>query len=212
LSKKIRVRVPTDIVRNEGVYLSNQDFLLYSRLCFLYFRNYQEEELQLDHRKLMYKLNIYDTRTLKKRLHNLYDAGLIHNKIDTFPKRKPLSIIMNGSKIKKSKHFTQINAEIFDKIEEINEHSFRLLFYYKSHINLSDKKKDRSYCFVGYDTLSKRLKMGRDTISTANTLLKKNKIIHIEKHSLSHDDSYDENDELIYDRYNNHYRIREDWI
>lgn len=212
MGKKVYVRVPTDIVRNENIYISNQEFQLYARLCFLYFRNYQKEELEIDHRRLMYSLCISDTRTLKKRLGNLHNLGLIRNKIDRFPKRSPLQIIINADKIKESKQFTQLNANIFDKAEEINEHSFRLMFYYKSHINLKDKKNDRSYCFVGYETLTRRLKMGRETISDANTLLKKNKMIKIEKHKLKHDNEYDEEDELLYDKYNNHYRIRDEWI
>jgi hypothetical protein len=99
-----------------------------------------------------------------------------------------------------------MDEKVFTHLDEISEHAFRLLFYYKSHINLKDNKK-LNYCFVGIETLKLKLKMGSDTIHQANDSLKKNKLIQIVRHKLETTYEYDENDELIFDRYNNHYIV-----
>lgn len=210
-NQKLHVQVPTNVVRNENIFINNGDFLLYVRLCYLYFRNFNHEEIKIDHKKLMRNIGVSDTRTLKKRLHNLYKSGLIKNEIKSFPKRGEIVILFNGDVQQESKHFTMMNIKIFDLLEKIDEHSFRLVFYYKSHINKDIKKKDSQkvidYCFVGIETLKNNLKMGSDTIKQANERLIKHKLIKIVKHKLKHDDQYDENNELVYDRYHNHYIV-----
>lgn len=201
----MHVQVPTNVIRNEDIYIDNGSFLLYVRLCFLYFKNYQNVEIKIDHKKLMRNCYIHDTRTLKKRLDVLHKAGLIENKIDKLPKKEEIVILFNG-KILKGNYFTKMDAKVFNYLEEVNEHALRLLFYYKSHIN-KDSGKGIDYCFVGIETLKVKLKMGSDTIKEANDKLKKLKLIKIIKHELKHDYEYDENDELIYNRYNNHYIV-----
>jgi hypothetical protein len=200
----MHVQVPTFTIRNEEIFLSNEEFLLYTRLCFLFFKNYRNEEIKIDHKKLMGKLLIGDSRTLKTRLNQLHKHGLIHNKIDKLPRKGEMVILFNEKVIKESEHFTMMNAKIFDYIGNISSHAFRLLFYYKSHINLKDKV---DYCFVGIETLKHRLKMGGHTIKLANDELVNNKLIKIEKHKLTNTDTYNEDDELIFDRYNNHYIV-----
>lgn len=155
----------------------------------------------------MGKLYITDTRTLKKRLNNLYDNELILNKVDKLPKSKPIIIKLNKDMIE-NKHFSQLNSRLFDYLEQINDVAFRLAFYYKSHINMNDKDKDRSFCFVGYDTIQQRLKIGSTTLSDANEMLRKSKLVKIEKHKLE-ESFYNELDELSFSRYNNHYKIRD---
>lgn len=201
----MHVQVPTYIVRNEEIHISNDAFLLYVRLCYLYFRNYQQEEMKVDHKKLMCNLGIYDTRTFKKRLTELSKVGLIHNEIISLPRKGEITILFNGDVLKNG-HFTMMDCKLFDYLEKINEHAFRLLFYYKSHIN---KKENKHYCFVGIETLKVKLKMGSDTINKANELLVKCKLLKIHKHKIETTYTYDEKDELIFDKYNNHYIVDE---
>lgn len=203
----MHIQVPSHVIRNEDIYIDNGSFLLYSRLCFLYFRNYKNEEIKIDHHKLMRNLHINDTRTLKKRVENLYKANLIQNKIDVLPRKGEITILFNSKILKESKHFTMMNANLFDYMEQLNEHAIRLVFYYKSHINL--KNDDVNYCYVGIETIKIKLKIGSDTINQANEILTKNKLIKIVKHKLNTSYQYNENDELIYDRFNNHYYIDE---
>jgi hypothetical protein len=201
----MHVQVPTYIVRNEEIHISNDAFLLYVRLCYLYFRNYQQEEMKVDHKKLMNNLGIYDTRTFKKRLTELSKVGLILNEIISLPRKGEITILFNGEVLKNG-HFTMMDCKLFDYLEQINEHAFRLLFYYKSHIN---KKENKHYCFVGIETLKVKLKMGSDTINKANELLVKCKLLKIHKHKIETTYTYDEKDELIFDKYNNHYIVDE---
>ncbi|MBD1379179.1 hypothetical protein [Metabacillus arenae] len=202
---KLYIKIPTYIIRNEDFFIGNDEFLLYARLSFLYFRNYKNPEIKVDHKKLMINISITDTRTLKKRLNVLYDLKLIENKIDKLPRRGEVTILINKKIIDDSKNFTMMNAGIFNMMESLDEDCIRLLFYYKSHITKKDTHKQ--YCFVGYETLRTRLKIGNETIRDANDILKKLKLIKIEKHELKHDFEYGEDDELIFNKFNNHYIV-----
>lgn len=203
------VKVPTNIIRNEDFKLSNGSFILYVRLCHLYFKNFRNEEIKLDHRKLMLNIGITDIRTLKKRFTELVSCKLIKNESVKFPKKGETVILLNGKVIDNSKVFTMMNVTVFDELSKIDEHAFRLLFYYKSHINRKDPKGIK-FCFVGMETLSHNLKMAKKTIISSNNMLRKSKLIKIEKHKLEQlEETYDENDELIYERWNNHYFVND---
>jgi hypothetical protein len=104
----------------------------------------------------------------------------------------------------KSKHFTMLPASVFNYIGTIDEHAFRLLFYYKSYINKNDKKQ---FCFVGYKKIMDDIHMSPNNIEESNKLLVKNKLIKIVKHQLETDYKY-KNDELVYEKWNNHYYIK----
>lgn len=204
MTKKIYVQVPTSVVRNEGVFIDNGSFMLYVRLCYLYFRNYKNEEISFSHKVMMQKLFIKDSRTFKKRLNVLFENNLIKNKIEQLPRTKPVTVILN-KEILTEKTFTQVNVDIFNYLDQIDEHAFRLLFYYKSHINLDVL--DRDFCFVSFRTLQEQLKMGSTTISRANKQLQEKNLIKIERHELETD--YSEDDELMFNRWNNHYKLKE---
>ncbi|QNG59432.1 hypothetical protein H4O14_16770 [Bacillus sp. PAMC26568] len=207
--KKLYVKVPTGIVRNEKDYLSNDEFLMYSRLCFLYFRNYQNKEIELDHKSFMQFLKISDTRTFKNRLKKFYKLGLIENEIIKLPTKGNLVIVFNEKVYEEDKHFTMMSTELFSywKNDQINEYAFRQVFYYKSHINMDDKERDRTYCFVGFETLVNRLKISKTKIVEANEQLKKAKLIKVKIHQIQNTNEYDESDELVFTRYNNHYYV-----
>lgn len=209
MNNKLKIKVPTCIVRNENIQLSNGEFLLYARLSFLYFRNYQKEEIIVDHKKLMLNIGITDSRTLKKYINNLYKTKLIKNNISQLSRKGRTQIIFN-SEILKDQQFTLMNADIFNYIGRIGENEFRLIWYYKSHINIDDKNSDKSFCYVSYKTLGDNLKMGNTTIHNANKILLDNKLIKIDKHELGHNFEYNENDELIFTKYNNHYYVNSD--
>ncbi len=186
--KKLFVKVPSSVIRNEKFYISNQEFSLYANLCYKHFRNGNKDEIVLDHKKL-------------------HKHGLIDNRIDKLPTKGYLSIFLN-SKAKSDGSFCKMNPSIFTyfKNDQIDENGIRLAFYYKSHINLNDKRKI-DYCYVSFEVLKNRLKMGNTTIIEANKSLKKAKLLKIVKHRLEDRGSYDENDALIFDKWNNHYHI-----
>ncbi|MEH7084792.1 hypothetical protein V7139_18925 [Neobacillus drentensis] len=206
---KFYVHVPSNIVRNEDFYLSNDEFVLYARLCFLYFRNYHNKEIEFDHKRLMDFLKISDTRTFKKRMKKLFDEGLIETNVINLPTKGSMKIVFNNKPIEECKHFTMISAEVFSywKNEQIDKYAFRQLLYYKSHINLDDKENDRSFCYVGYETLTQRLKISKTDVKNANKKLEQAKLIAVTVHKLQNTNSYNDADELIFDRYNNHYHV-----
>ena len=70
-----------------------------------------------------------------------------------------------------------------------------------------DKDRDRSFCFVGYDTLTARLKISKTKVKEANEQLEKAKLIKIVAHQLENTNGYNDNDELVFDRWNNHYYV-----
>ncbi|MGJ9383215.1 hypothetical protein [Salipaludibacillus sp. CF4.18] len=206
--KKLHVRIPTYIVRNEEIFLSNNEFLLYARLCFLYFRNYKEEEIVIDHKKLMNFINVSDTRTFKSRLNKLHKINLIKNKVDKLPTKGSLTIEFNSDAYDKG-HFTMLDSDVFNyyKNEKIDTYAFRQLFLFKSYINMSDKERDRSFCFVGVNTISSKFKISKTSVTDANEQLRKAKLIKIVKHKLNTEYEYDENSEIVFDRWNNHYYV-----
>lgn len=209
---KLYVKIPSKIVRNENIFLKNDEFLLYARLCYLYFKNFQNKELYIDHKKLMRMCLMTDTRTLKKKLQRLHICGLIHTKVEKLPTKGELLIVFNDDIYHTDEHFTLMNAKVFTYLqtETIDEYAFRQLFYYKSHINKDDKSRDRSFCFVGYDTLVTRLKVSKSKVKEANDRLVNAKLIKVKKHELKTNYEYDEEDELITGRYNNHYTVHND--
>ena len=207
--KKLYVKVPTKVVRNEEDYLSNAEFVLYARLCFLYFRNFQDKEITLDHKELMRFCKVNDTRTLKSRLKKFYKLGLIEEEVSKLPTKGYLTIIFSEKVFGEDEHFTMLNADIFNywKNDQIDEYAFRQVWYYKSHINLHDTERDRSFCFVAMETLADRLRISKGKVHDANNQLKKLKLIQVVKHKLETNYEYNEADELVFTKYNNHYYV-----
>ena len=162
----------------------------------------------MDVNKLKKFLKISDNRTLKAKLNNLYKHNLIENKIESLPRKKEIIIVFNDELYNSFKQFTFISADLFDlyKEEKINCDGFRLIMYYKSHIN---RKTGNNYCFVGYATLATRLKISNSTIQEANNKLLKEKLLKIEINKLEPTYEYNEQDEIIFTKYNNHYYVAE---
>lgn len=209
--KKLYIHIPTYVVRNDGdCYISNDEFVLYTHLCFLYFRKFQKKEIEVvDHKKFRLFLRIADSRTFKKRLRNLYKAGLIENEIIDLPNKGTITIILNEEAYQRGDHFTRLSSEVFTYWlnDQIDEYAFRQLFYYKSHINLNDEDKTKHYCFVGFETLTKRLKISRSSVESANEQLVKVKLIDVKVGKLQNTGTYNELDELIFHRPNNEYHV-----
>lgn len=204
--EKLYLKVPTSIVRNDDFHITSDEFILYSLLCYFYFRKYREKEIVLNLRYVKEFFGIKDNRVLKNRLNKLNDYKLIENRICTLPRKNELTIVLNNNLYNSHDVFTLISTELFDLFKEgkINTHAFRLLMYYKSHINLHN---NNCYCFVGYETLVTKLKASKSTIFEANSQLKKERLIKVSKHKLEPAYEYNDLDKLIYTRYNNHYYV-----
>ena len=71
MKEKTYLKVPTSVIRNDDFSITADEFLLYARLCFLYFRSYKSKEFTVDTYKHRAYLKIADNRTLKNRLNKL---------------------------------------------------------------------------------------------------------------------------------------------
>lgn len=211
-TNKMIVQVPQDIVRNTCFTLSPYEFLLYARLQFLYFRGFkQSEEITFDHHKLRLNIGITDTRTLKKYFQKLHHVGLLKTEVTKIPKAKEMAVILNSKPQNiRLTPFTQLPATIFNWVNKLDEHfahAIRLLFYYKSYID-----KEKKFAHMGFRRIMSELKISSNKIDECNDLLVKNKLLKIERFQLEPTYEYGEHDEMIFDKFTNHYTIREENI
>lgn len=207
--KKMYIQIPDEIIRNQCVDFNHYDFGVYALLKHAYFRNPKQDKdcLEIDHKFLMHKLFISDNRTLKKSLNTLYKYEIIKEEIKRLPTKGALKITFNPLPFK-SKSFTQLPLSLINKVEYIGLIGYRLLYYYESFINRKDVI-SKQFCFIGQETIHKELGIDFNTIKKYNDILKKQKLITIKKHKLQ-EDGYDEFDNLIYTKHNNHYYVHID--
>ncbi len=164
--------------------------------------------MELDHNRLKHKLYISDNRTLKRTFEVLHKNQILLEYINRLPTKGKLNITFDPAAIT-SKKFTQLPVTVFNKIEHIGVIGLRLLFYYESFINRKDAQ-ERQYVFPAIETTSKTLGIDKETVVKYNEILRKNKLIKIEKHKLENSGEYDELDNILFTKYNNHYFVRLD--
>lgn len=207
---KLVVQVPDEIIRNKYFDLDKYSFGVYTLLLFLQFRQFGKQELDIDHRNLMHKLYISDTRTLKKALKVLHKNGLIKEDVHRLPTKGSIKITLNDLPFE-TQAFTQLPVTVFNKVEHIGLIGLRLMFYYESYINRYGEA-EKQFCFASLETISDHLKFDEDTITKYNQTLSKNRLLKVTKHKLECTYEYDEFDNIIFTKYNNHYHVKLDNI
>jgi hypothetical protein len=203
--KKLIIQIPDEIIRNVSFKIDAHTFAVYAYLKFLHFRNYKNNEIEIDHNKFKHKLYIADNRTLKRCLTALHKQQIILEYISKFPTKGALKLTFEPNAVK-TETFTQLPATIFNKIEHIGVIGLRLLFYYESFIN---RKGDtgKQFAFPAVETTSKALGINKETILIYNDILKKNKLLKVVKHKLEWHGDYDNLDQPLFTKYNNHYYV-----
>jgi hypothetical protein len=151
-----------------------------------------------------------DNRTLKKCLQNLHKQQIILEYIDKLPKQKALELTFDPIPFE-SKKFTQLPANILNKVEHIGVIGLRLLFYYESYINRTNPP-EKQFAFPAIETIAKDLHINKETVIEYNEKLKKNKLLKITKHKLENTGEYDSLDNALFTKYNNHYHVQIDKI
>jgi hypothetical protein len=207
---KLIIQVPDEIIRNTNFKLDSHTFATYTYLKFLHFRNYYENALNIDHKAFKGKLCMADNRTLKKCLISLHKQGIVLEYIDSLPKQKALELTFEPIPFESAK-FTQLPANILNKVEHIGVIGLRLLFYYESFINRTDDI-SRQFAFPAIETTAKQLGINKETVIEYNNKLKKNKLLKITKHKLENSGEYDNLDKAMFTKYNNHYHVQIDKI
>jgi len=150
----------------------------------------------------MFKFGIKSNTTLKSMLKSLYDNSLINTEITQLNRHDNLIIELNDKYIMK-KPFTLMHINLYYMVNKIGCDGIRLMYYYESRINRN--KDSHQFCFTGVRRISAETKVNKNKINDVNRNLKKSKILKIECHGLENTYEYDEFDQEIKSRYNNHY-------
>jgi hypothetical protein len=190
------------VVRDPNLNPSDFSTLLYLKLLSFY---NSAMSFEVDPKKLSLKLKMDDIRTLKKCIESLISNGYLLEGVE-FKRKSPISIRLSNEKLHQNPPFTQLPATVFEFIETINYFGVRLLYYYESYINRNGIHKQ--YCYPSIETIVKETGITKNTVTKYNDILVKNKLLKIEKHKLGTEYKYDEQDNLIFDRFNNHYYVR----
>lgn len=202
MSKGGFIQIPHKVIRNPNINCT--EFVMLMQLKYSSYTNGNVNEFDVDLQKLKCAINIGDTRTIKKCLHTLYQNKYIVEEVKIINKH-PLHVILDMEKLNE-KPFAQLSAKLLDCIDQIDYIGVRLLYYYESYIVRSDVRKQ--YCYPSIETIVRNTGISKNTVTRYNELLVKSKLLKIEKHKLGTEYSYNDNDDLIFDRYNNHYYVR----
>lgn len=204
ITTKSKIQLPNNLVRSPEV--SAIEFVILLRLKYLAsFRNNNNYTLEVDMSKFKLNVGINDNRTLKKYFKQLYEKGYLVDKVVL--SRKGLTTVnVNGKKLNSKDEYTQLPTPLNERVGEIGHIGIRLLYFYESYINryLSTTKQ---FCFTSIHTICKETGLNRGTVQSYNEMLRKKKLLHYDKHKLETSYQYDDNDELIFTKYNNHYFV-----
>lgn len=199
---KYKVIIPDCIIRNEnGININSKDFSLYYYLKILHDKQ-KSVNVKLNHNKFMAKFGIKTNSTFKGMLKNLYESKLINNIVSDLPRNGIIEIQMNSDYVM-MKPFTMIHINLYYLTDKISHEGMRLMYYYESRINRN--KDDHQFCFAGIRTITQETKINKNKIKEVNDLLKKMKLLKIEKHKLESTGEYDEFDQEYKNKFNNHY-------
>jgi hypothetical protein len=179
------------------------EFCLLLRLKYLSFTSGNKDIYDVYFGRLKSNLYINDNRTMKKCLNNIHKQGYINEDVDV-QRKKPVQIKLN-MELLNEKPFSQLPTTLLDQIQEIDYVGIRLLYYYESYINRSS---GNQFCFPSVETIVNDTGISKNTVTKYNEILKNKQMLRIVKHQLSTEYDYKDNDELIFDKYNNHYYVK----
>ncbi|MNF91812.1 hypothetical protein D3C84_744300 [compost metagenome] len=113
---------------------------------------------------------------------------------------------------KKDFSFAQLPYQLLDKcvIDSIGCEGFRLMYYFKTHIN-----NGKEFCFSSRETIAREIGSNPKTIDKYIRRLNECKFIKISKHQLESTGAYIKQNEfgkekLEFKKYNNHYHLQSD--
>lgn len=211
-----KIQVPTEIVRNNKI--NALEFVLLSKLIQAYYLCGKVDEFELDHKNLMYLLNIGDNNTFKKVMNKLFVHGYLLSEIKSLPRKGAITVKMNVNvipELNKNMMFTQLTKDVLHKsiIDTVGYIGVRLIYYYQSYINHKEEKKN--HCYAAEETIAFDIGITKKTVIEYNKKLSKNKFVKIVSHDLNDTGEYvrkDDNEIIYYNKYNNHYFVKEDKI
>jgi hypothetical protein len=195
------VQIPTTIVRNEdGHNITNNAFALCVILKNLAFTE-RTNALNITNQELKYRLGISDNRTIKDALVNLHENRLINEKYERLPIRSEMTLTLTEHD---GMRFTQLPIGIISRLKGIGIIGLRLLFLYESYIQRKGAA-IKQFAFPSFERISEILGISTATISKYNSQLEALGLLVIRRHNIKADSVYDEQDKLVFSRFNNHY-------
>ncbi|WP_048896732.1 hypothetical protein [Priestia filamentosa] len=202
-----KIQMPNSVIR-DSEFSSASFYVLAKFIQRFYVQKQSTTTFQLDHKQFMYYAGIKSNQGFKKILNELYERGVIKNKIDTLPRKELLTIEFNAEWCdEQGKPFAQLPYTILSKelLDLIGYQGVRLLFYFRSYI----RNTAHHFCFTSQETIATETDMTENTITKYTKILKDNKLIRVSKHVLTATYSYEEdefnNSKMEFKKYNNHY-------
>lgn len=200
-SKVPFIQLPNNLIRDPKI--NAVDFVLLFKLKQQTFLH-NSDVIHLPNDALKFSILVSDNKTIKKSYENLYNHGYLLEPAELV-RRKPVKFAVNPEKLSSPDQYTQLPIYTLQRLDKIKHVGFRLLYYYSSYINSTTASK--LYAYPAIETTKTHLGVHKDTILQYNRILEKAKLIKIEKHKLEHNHTYDVNDRIEWNKYNNHYYI-----
>jgi hypothetical protein len=211
-----KVQIDYRIIKNKDI--DDKAFVLYCKLVQLYYKKGRAAGLEVNHQKLMKLVGENSNKKFKQSIKTLFDHKLLKKEITTLPKNSMFKIELNPyfdkQKRKEEKkktlkyQFAQLPVELLDVrvLERIGHTGVRLLYYYTCYTNQKLK-----YAFPSYETIAEELGLSKTTIAKYNKILKKAKMLYIDKNEIEYIGYSEQNDDGVFEpqftKYHNHYVV-----
>jgi DNA-binding transcriptional regulator YhcF (GntR family) len=218
MSNDFKIQIPQYIVRSNEI--NEKDFVLLAKLIQIYkMQSGEDKSLTfsiVSYKKLMNYIDMTDQRTFLRSLNNLYDNGLITEQVKRLPRNGQLTISLSKKVIpdlNPEQLFTQLESWVIsmEVIEKVKHTGVRILYYIMSWINYSTNK---DHCYASVERMAKDIGVSEKTFSKYIAILEKAKFIKVVRHDVTveHKDNKYGVENLLLDRWNNHYYINHDKI
>ncbi|CEG31423.1 RepB family plasmid replication initiator protein [Peribacillus simplex] len=218
MAKEFKIQIPQDIVRNPEI--NSKSFVLLAKLIQQYYRQKSDERNLTftikNYKMLLNFTNITDRRTFSDCLRILNEKGLIKSIVKPLPRNGELTVGLSPEVIPelnkdKEQVFTQFEYWILNMsvIEEIGHTGVRIMYYIMSWINY--KKVGKDHCYASVVRMSKDLGIAEKTFIQYIKQLEKLKFISVKRFDnySSYKDDKNGNENLLLDRWNNHYFLEQ---
>lgn len=196
-----------DTVRNPNITSNDFVLILYIQYMVWQRKSYSFDILS-DECKMWTSLS---DKTLNKSFTNLHRENYLLKKVEKRLPNKPIELQVNKNRFdikdrRDGEFFTQLPIRIMYALKEmrVTPKQVRLLYYIQSYIVFNSAN---NFCFVGLERMEKEVKMSRPTLIKTIKELTEMKLITVTKHNVGTSYQYNENDELIYTKFNNHYTV-----
>ncbi|WP_042455594.1 helix-turn-helix domain-containing protein [Neobacillus dielmonensis] len=215
MSNDFKIQIPQSIVRSNEI--TEKEFVLLAKFIQIY-KSQPGDKKSLtftivSYKKLMNYINITDQRTFTACLKGLVKKKYIANEIKRLSRNGKLTISLSPKVIPEltdEKLFTQLEYWVINMsvIEKVGHTGVRILYYLMSWINYTQEGKD--HCYASVERMAKDIGVSEKTFIKYIGILEDLKFIKVVRHETTIEYKNDKygNENLLLDRWNNHYYIK----